>query len=209
MKHTTPHISWFTLIEVLVSITIFSIIMISVITIFIFSSNLSAKVDINRAMQENIKNAVETMAEDIRKYWIQWISDAPSDCSDAPAEWKNKLCIRNPDNSLRSSYRLKKNDDTAPNIHDIDTMSAVLTPAECLAPTSHCVLFKDGSPLTNSFVTFRNLSFSLSWEDGNQKKITINFVMQPAIKKWVRRDLIENSSLIFQTTLSERLIKSN
>ncbi|MGB2110726.1 MAG: PilW family protein [Patescibacteria group bacterium] len=57
----------FTVIEVLVAVTILSIIMISVMQIYISSSDISLKTDINRSMQENIKNAIETIAEDIRK----------------------------------------------------------------------------------------------------------------------------------------------
>ncbi|MDR1945429.1 MAG: hypothetical protein LBQ59_05215 [Candidatus Peribacteria bacterium] len=44
--------------EVIVSITIFSIIMISIIAIYILSSDTSAKSDINRAMHENLKSII-------------------------------------------------------------------------------------------------------------------------------------------------------
>jgi prepilin-type N-terminal cleavage/methylation domain-containing protein len=57
----------FTLIEVLVSITIFSIMMISVISIYIISTDITLKSDINRIMQENLKNVSNKIAEDIRK----------------------------------------------------------------------------------------------------------------------------------------------
>jgi len=55
------------LIELIVAITIFALIMVSVISVFIFSSSLSQKIEINRVMQENIKNVVETIAEDVRQ----------------------------------------------------------------------------------------------------------------------------------------------
>jgi prepilin-type N-terminal cleavage/methylation domain-containing protein len=48
----------FTLVEVIVSITIFSIIMISIIAIYILSSDTSAKSDVNRAMHENLKSVI-------------------------------------------------------------------------------------------------------------------------------------------------------
>jgi type II secretory pathway pseudopilin PulG len=57
----------FTLIEIIIAITIFMIVMVSVIQIFLISSQLTNKVDINRQVQENIKNLTETIAEDIRK----------------------------------------------------------------------------------------------------------------------------------------------
>jgi len=59
--------SAFTLIEILVSLTIFSIILTSIIWIYITSSDIIVKSDINRKMQENLKNVSSEIAEDIRK----------------------------------------------------------------------------------------------------------------------------------------------
>jgi len=58
------------LIEVIVSSTILSLILVSVLTIFNVSSRMSLTADINRAMQENVKNIVEQIAEDIRNNGI-------------------------------------------------------------------------------------------------------------------------------------------
>ena len=206
MKYTHKNTQWFTLIELLVSITIFSIIMVSVITIFIFSANLSAKVDINRAMQENIKNAVETMAEDIRKNGIVWVSDQGwiwcSFPTSGVVSW-NKLC------TWANTYTLSTMD---PDPNANETFTRTLNDA-CIDANDMpvwCSLFlNNASPLTNSFVSFRELNFTISGDGNNQDKVTINFVLQPAVRKWVRSDLIKNSKLVFQTTISERLIESN
>jgi hypothetical protein len=40
--------------------------MVSMIMIYASSANIDRKIEINRAMQENTKNIVETIAEDIR-----------------------------------------------------------------------------------------------------------------------------------------------
>jgi len=61
-KHNSTY-SAFTLIELIVAISIFGIIMISVMSIFLFSSQMSARVEIQRIMQENIKNVVEDISE--------------------------------------------------------------------------------------------------------------------------------------------------
>jgi len=50
----------------LVAMTLLGIIMISVFTIFFLSNDINNKTDISRAMQENVKHIVETIAEDIR-----------------------------------------------------------------------------------------------------------------------------------------------
>jgi hypothetical protein len=57
-------------------------------------------------------------------------------------------------------------------------------------------------PLTNSFVSVKELNFYYSKD--YIPKVTMNIVIQPAMKKWVKSNLIEESELIFQTTVSER-----
>jgi prepilin-type N-terminal cleavage/methylation domain-containing protein len=57
----------FTLIEVIVAVTILSIILISVMSIYITSTDINLKTDITRALQQNVKSVVEVIAEDIRK----------------------------------------------------------------------------------------------------------------------------------------------
>jgi len=64
----------FTLVEVLVSLTIFSIIITSIIFKYITSSDLIIKSNINRKMQENLKNVSSTIADDIRKGGILSLS---------------------------------------------------------------------------------------------------------------------------------------
>jgi len=81
--------------------------------------------------------------------------------------------------------------------------------ADCSDIKDHCVLYKNNSPLTNSTVSFRSLDFRVSGNGDNESKVTINFVVQPAVKRGVRSDLIKNTKLTFQTTVSERLIQSN
>jgi hypothetical protein len=45
--------------------------MISVMSIFLFSSQMSSRVELNRLLQENIKNVVEDIAENVRKNGIE------------------------------------------------------------------------------------------------------------------------------------------
>jgi prepilin-type N-terminal cleavage/methylation domain-containing protein len=57
----------FTLVEILVSMTIFAIIMVSVMMIYVTATDISKKYDINREMRNNIKSVVEDIAEEVRK----------------------------------------------------------------------------------------------------------------------------------------------
>jgi prepilin-type N-terminal cleavage/methylation domain-containing protein len=56
----------FTLIEIIVAITITSMVLVSIVEIFLFSGMFSKKIDSSRVMQENIKNFTEIIAEDVR-----------------------------------------------------------------------------------------------------------------------------------------------
>jgi hypothetical protein len=41
--------------------------MVSVFTVFFLTSDLNNKTDVSRSMQENVKNIVENISEDVRK----------------------------------------------------------------------------------------------------------------------------------------------
>lgn len=199
------NIKWFTLIEIIVSITIFSIIMVSIISIFILWSDLSWKIEINRNMQWNIKNVVETIAEDIRKHKVSWVSwDLTDLCDDTiPASTKfktwTKLCT-----SL-NTYFLAKDDGFS-----ISRVSYANIETECSWIGDNCIIVKndwiDTYPLTNSFVSVNKLEFYYSKD--YIPKVTINIELRPSASKWVKSNLIENNIIKFQTTLSERLIES-
>lgn len=182
----------FTVIEVIVWVTILSIIMISVMSIYISSNDISLKTDINRSMQENIKNAVETMAEDIRKYWSDWVvSNNTDSCSFETSQiysQGNKICI------WANTYMLWKK------VNDIYTIASN---DQCDEVTeSGCTILKNGKPLMNSWVDVKNLIFKVS--DTEISKVTILMEVQPAISKWIKPDLIKNNRMDFQTTISQR-----
>lgn len=182
---------WFTLIEIIISISIFSIIMISMISIYILASETSLKSDINRAMHENIKSVITEISEDIMKNWLEWISSNVLDsCSHIVNDYKiwTKLCTNS------SDYYLAK--------EELWTYIRIDDPDYCMNIDSQCVIVKDGSPLTNSLVTIKELKFYLSYS--YTPKVTIKIILQPTIKAWVKSNLIEQNKLIFQTTISER-----
>ena len=191
--------SWFTFAEIIVSITILSIIMISVMGIFVSASDVSMKANINRMMQENIKNVVETIAEDVRKNWISWVSGNITDTcgfsnnDDFYKEW-TKLCTWSNNN-----YYLAQQNNNWDNI--------IVASSKCSPIEEHCFIVKNRIPLSNSSASFKDLKFYVSNE--SIPKVTINFTLQPAVRKWVKSSLIKENKIIFQTTISERFIKNN
>ncbi len=190
---------WFTLIEIIVSVSILSIIMVSVFTIFMLSTDLNNKIDISRSLQENIKNIEQIITEDIKLNHITWVNNdiINANCSLSSSvkysSW-TKLCI-----GTNSYYLAKKN--------IVWNWSRVSDYNECILWTISCYLVKhtrtEITQLSNSWVDFRNLYFYVS--NSKVKKVTIHFQIQPSIHKWIKPDLIKNNTINFETTLSEKL----
>lgn len=186
----------FTLVEVLVSMTIFSIMIISIMSIYAISTDITMKSDINRILQENIKNVTNKIAEDIRKDWIIWVSlnssdDCNFDISSNKYKKGTKLCTK----SWNKYYLAKANPMNGEYLR--------VNPSECSELEDFCVIasWKD-KPLTNSYVSVQKLDFYASSDP--TPKVTMNIIMNPSIKKWVKPNLIKESEIIFQTTISER-----
>lgn len=189
--------SAFTLIEVIVSITIFSIMIVSIIFIYVSWTDITLKSDINRSLHENLKIVSNTIAEDIRKNWIQWVSSNSStpDCDFVTwTNWYkswNKLCSK-----WWNSYYLAKFNNTTWDYIRIED-------SECIWLSDRCsIVLGPDKPLTNSYISIKKLTFYIS--NDYVPKVTINILAQPSIKKWVKTDLIKDSVINFQTTISER-----
>ena len=187
----------FTLVEVMVAITIFLVVMVSVMQIFLISNQLTNKIDINRQVQENIKNLTEAISEDIRNYWIWWASNSIDDYS---LNIWNGLCLWKDIANCDIKYYISNEENL---IRKVDI-------TECSDLNKNCFLVKhDWTPsrMTNSWVAFEDLNFTILWNQ--KKKLVINFTMRPSTKKWINSDMIKNSKVIFQTTISERFVKTN
>jgi len=189
---------WFTLIETIVAVTILGVVMISIFATFLLASDINNKTDISRSMQENIKNIVEIISEDIRKNGISGVNDSMID----PAcdfwddkvlfrKW-TKLCVGN-----NSYYLAKKVSDIYIRISDI---------SECQKWDIQCTLIRHDQeqidPLSNSWIDFQEINFYVS--NVGQKKVVVQFIVRPSTKKWISPELIKHSTLQFETTLSEQ-----
>lgn len=181
--------TWFTLIEILVSMTILSVMMVSVIMIYVHVLDVAAKYYITIEMRNNIKSVVEDIAEEVRKNDIVWVkSDYSSYYNFSNWSW-SRLKV------WTIEYKIKKSEP----ILDCSNIKNICT----------ILKFKDWVeiwPLSNSKVSFTNLSFEVSGS-GAIPKVTLKFIAKPAIKSGVKINLIKNTKLIFQTTISERALK--
>jgi len=191
-KNINLNNKWFTLIEIIVAITMFMVVMISVMQIFWVSSALTNRVDINRQVQENIKNITESISWDVRNYWV-WQSWIEADIY----EWNKWNWLKIGD----IKYYISNDDQTLNRISDIEQCSTDLS--------FNCFLVKDDwgkSKLTNSWVAIEKIEYTILWN--SNKRIVINLIMRPSSRKWVPINLIKNSKIIFQTTISERFVRT-
>jgi len=198
MKYKNIKYAGFTLIEILVSITILSIILVSVFAVYISSSEISLKTDITRALQQNVKSSVEKISEDIRKNGFDCVrnSIALESCDLAGINITNEWSILT---IWWNHYYLAKYDGTLYGITNV---------SECDEIDEKCTLVmknwtSSAKPIMNSWVDVKNIQFLAS--STGPKKVTILMTLQPAIWKWIRANLINENRFYFQTTISQRI----
>jgi len=175
----------FTLVEVMVSVTIMSIILVAIMTIFFSMSDVNHKTEISRQLQGNIKNAFEIMAADIRQDSIA------SSCQVLGATPGSFWCSWTWD-----KYYLGQSDE--------NDWFIVASWTDC-SSTTQCFLMKNWVPLTNSFMSVRTAQFKVLW-DAQLRRLQMKLQVQPAEWKWVKTALIKNNIMNFQTTISENFL---
>ncbi len=193
-KKNLSNIKAFTLVEIIVAVTILSIIMISVIFIFVNASKLSMKIDTNRVLQENSKNIIETISEDLRKNDLK-------ECSGPVSKWclwNSAISVSNELWIWDNHYYLAKKNLTLGDYIKIDDMN------ECRI--KQCFLLKNWQILSNSLVAIYNLEFNIFKE--HIPKIQINMLINPVVWKWANTSIIWSWWLNLQTTLSEEYLKN-
>lgn len=188
MKNKSLHFG-FTLIEVIISISIMSVILVAIMWVFFSMSDVSNKTEINRQLQWNIKNAVETMAVDVRNYGI----NSARRCDVLWADLWSYWCSSN-----GNKYYIWKQNGV--------WWYAPATLEECSELSSECYLMKNNTILSNSFLSVESAAFEILWDD-SMKRLSISLLVRPSAKKWVKPNLIKQNRFHFQTTLSEDFLK--
>jgi prepilin-type N-terminal cleavage/methylation domain-containing protein len=209
----------FTLIEVIITLTILALIFSSVMSVFIFYSTLWARVEVNRVLQSNIKVIVEHITYDIRNNNIviaDWITD-PWHYFDGAGKYsvlKEELVVWDVKYYLANKWSVADIWDELfwTNYTSWNQVFANDYDDKCLEIDQNCTLIKelaDGTkvPLTNSWVSFKNLHFYVSQEE--IPKVTINFDLNIADWKGIKYGLIESSNIKIQTTIAEKLLDKN
>lgn len=190
---------WFTLIELIVSVTIISIMMLSIFTIYTNIITTNKKLELQRTLQENTKNIIEWLASEIRNNWIDFSKyNSSYEELNYSWSWNTILSIKNWRN-----YCLMK--------------TPVWCDRTCYVNPNKCYLWSVWNAnltLSDENVEIWNLRFFISWKwtdeittKDKQWKVTIVFDIKVAKWIWADPNLVESTKMHIQTTISEMYYK--
>ncbi len=188
----------FTLIELIIAITILSIIMISIFNVYSNIINANNKVKISRILQENTKNIIENIATAIREKWIDFLYYNPLTTEVLNYKDGNSILAIKWD----LQYLRKKDWTIGPEI--------------CRDTDINCYLSTNNNIKLNSDdVEIKNMKFYISWTGSSSisntntsPKVTLIFEIAISPGKWISPDLIKESTLKIQTTINEKIYKN-
>ncbi|MCH2189274.1 type II secretion system GspH family protein [Candidatus Gracilibacteria bacterium] len=186
MNTKISSISGFTLIEVMVSISIMSVILVAIMTVFFSMNDISHKTELNRQLQGNIKNMLEFMAEDIR------VDGIAENCQVLGADPQEFWCSKG-----GNKYYLARSDG--------DDTWVPTTGSDCSDITAQCRLVMNGTPLSNSFISVQELSFEVLGSD-SLARLSVHMTLRPALFQGIQPEEIQRNTLTIQTTLSEHFL---
>lgn len=216
----------FTLIEIIVAVTILSLIMVSVFGIYSNIIGLNKRLAVSRSLQENARNITEIIAKDIRENGIAFACynqsiAAASGCPGvtgaaeysgsgskvlitkvAPAD-----CPGGGDDCFISYYLMH------------DNMASI--PSLCQVGDTDCYLGRelpDGQRIrvTDKSVKLDSLKFFISGVDSKtfsantdaEGKVTLSFLLAPGAKQGLSPQTAESLTMPIQTTITEKLYKA-
>ena len=209
----------FTLVEMVLATTIFAIMSTMVISIYMQTTSLSARLKATRYLSETAREITERIAEDVKERGLSGSVTIPPSTniywnggSDYTQSGTEILGIW--DGSKFYLYGIK----------DSSGINPCIDPAKS-NPKIHCGLYiVNGTNyawaynLVDSFVPeegkkrvkIRDLKFYVSW-DGNstERKVTLVFVLALMPRIGVPNMNVSDSTLRVQTTISERFFKQS
>ncbi len=214
--------SGFTLVELVLSMTIFAVMTTAIISIYIQTTALSYRLKSSRYLSETAREITERISEDVREYgmtgstllsaYVPWNNPTYSDGSEILWIW---------DGTKKYVYGIK----------ELVWVNWTVNPCDAPRkndPREHCWLYEiigssaqsyqDAFNLVDSFipeeskkrVKIRDLRFFISW-DGvkTERKVTLVFTLTLMPRIGVPNLSVENSTLSVQTTITARSFQKN
>ncbi len=205
--------SWFTLVEILIAMTIFSVMLTMVFSIYFQITDTTRRMNASRILSETSREILERFSSDIRDIWVaSWAEIDPNydawkeyNYTDSGSEFLN---IKNGTSYV---YGRKTDSGIKPCIDNF-WWSTELTKTD---PKIHCGLYlKKWTNYQNLIDIFvpewekrvkvDNTRFFVSGNENTPKKVTIIFRLSLIPRVWVSPDMLKNTHLDIQTTISER-----
>lgn len=214
--------SGFTLIELVLSMTIFAIMTTAIISIYIQTTALSYRLKASRYLSETAREVTEKITLDVRESgmtgstlmsaYAPWNAPTYNDWSEILGIW---------DGTKKYIYGIKEL--VGPNW----TINPCDSPRK-FDPKEHCWLYEviwnsaqsyqDAYNLVDSFipeeskkrVKIKDLKFYISWDTTKtENKVTLVFTLAIMPRIWVPNLSPENSTLSVQTTVTARSFQKN
>jgi len=201
----------FTLIELIVSITILSVIMLSVFEIYSNILQINKRLEVMRTVQENVRNITEQIASDIREKWIDF----------AYYDWFSPEKTNNYTGNGNILLAIKWGDKYYP-MKDSISGPILCSEMDQKDMKIHCYIGKENSSgirkaISNESVRIENIRFFLSGNTGESSvtnlsqewKATIVFSLGIENKVGVSSEIAKNTHMSIETTISEKVYKKN
>lgn len=200
----------FTLIELVVSITILSVVLLSIFMIYSNLIQVNRRLEVIRIVQENIRNVTEQMASDIREKWIDFSyydNSTITKTNDYTGSGSVILAIR----SGNKYYAMK----------DGIWWPTLCSPEDEKNLRIHCYIGKEDASgkrkaISDERVRIENARFFLSWDAGTsitnlsqEGKVTIVLSVWIEPKAWINSEIAKNTRMNIQTTISEKAYKKD
>ncbi|MDD5197844.1 MAG: type II secretion system protein [Candidatus Gracilibacteria bacterium] len=200
----------FTLIELVVSITILSVIMLSVFMIYSNLIQINKRLEALRIVQENIRNITEQIASDVREKGIDvkyYDNSTPEKINNYTGSGNSVLAIQ----GGNRYYPMK------------DSLSGpvLCTDADQKDPNIHCYIGKEDSlnrrkSISDDRVRIESVRFFLSGDTGEsltnlsqEGKVTIVLSLGIENKVGISSEIAKNTHMLMETTISEKAYKKN
>lgn len=210
----------FTLIELMIAMTIFAIMSVMIVSVYASVTNTSRKLSATRHLSETAREITERIGQDVREAGISpegWTAGFAPTSTHIPwteynYEWSGTefLAIQS-----RWTYVYGKRSSAWMD-------PCIDTPSENRKsnPKIHCGLYFVASSdnganaynLVDSFipeeekkrVKIQDFRFYVSWSGTTTPKVTLNFTLALMPRIWVPESMIQDTKLHIQTTISSR-----
>lgn len=204
----------FTLIELMIAMTIFAIMSVMIVSVYASVTNTSRKLSATRHLSETAREITERIEQDIREQGI-WSSTFDDHLvwnelwtnTGYTQSWNEILGIGN--GTVKYFFWKKTNAWTLWHC-DVSIKSD---------PNIHCWLYLvNGNDFANAYnlvdsfipeeekkrVKIQDFRFYISWSGTTTPKVTLNFTLALMPRIWVGESMIQDTKLHIQTTISSR-----